>query len=254
MVIFILNLLIALILLLVTLGADSEGYKRGTNSAARFVRDTAADMVYVTVCAVATAFTVVTVLLLMIFKCHLYYCLPCLVMMFLPLVFKSISNRNEQRVTDARVVTKGTLQVVDATGEAVGAVGGAAVAVHCGIDPATGAKVGKVAGKSVGAIAGKAADQMTDVDVSLLNANDKQALREQIHHVDSVAIEDKSTNTITDEKFKSYCERIGISTANGLDVAATEVLTYLPEVYTKDDASNSDLDRAKKALSKMWGG
>lgn len=156
----ILNVIGSVIGLFAVMTAKAADAKRGTNSVTRFVRDAAANSRYTLAGFIALALSVVSFL---ISGFTFWVCLPSVAVIILTMVFKFQSNRSEQRVKDARVVTKGSLQVGAAAAETVGTAAGA----YFG-NPELGREVGKVSGK----VMSSAANNMTDVGDINISASD----------------------------------------------------------------------------------
>lgn len=143
-------------------------YKRGTNTATRFVRDIATNRVYrqaVTMGSIQLIIALFSAFALNKgIKLYFLFPLPGLVIIALSFIMQAVRNSNEQRVKDARVVTKGAMDVADAAAPALGAVAAGATMM------ATGGVSGLVmaagaAGATIGVAksAGTASQMMTDV-------------------------------------------------------------------------------------------
>ena len=178
-IIFLLDLVAALIGVIVLMGADMRGANRGTNAVTRFMRDNANVNIKGYMLLIMGAVSVVALLLGGIFKMP-YACLPTVGAAVLSLVLTKKSNDNKQRVEDARYVTKGSCEVVGQVGEEAGVVVGTAVGTAVG-NPLLGKTIGQAVGQVSASVASTAANNMTDVESSgiIIDVDSLMQLAEQ---------------------------------------------------------------------------
>lgn len=178
-VIFLLDIAVALVGIMVLLGADMRGANRGTNAFTRFIRDNANVNTQGYMLLIMGAVSVVALLLGGIFKMP-YACLPTVGVAVLSLVLTKKSNDNKQRVEDARYVTKGSCEVVGQVGEEAGVVVGTAVGTAVG-NPLLGKTIGQAVGQVSASVASTAANNMTDVESSgiIIDVDSLMQLAEQ---------------------------------------------------------------------------
>ena len=231
-VLFIFNLLVAGVLLFRVMNARASDASRGTNTVTRFVRDVGSNVVYTTTSMIAVGATIVFLLIGLLADAP-YACIPTVAMVAVPFIFRFQSNRNQQRVKDARVVTK-------TTGKVVAKVGTDAVALGCvAAAPATGgASLAAVAAaKGACNVLDKSMDQMTDVEGPDIQDSDF----EYLHKVSSVAF---GVDFHDPDKFMEACQRVGIPTQGQdlgaiamqvIDNAPTAFLEKLPETMSIED-------------------
>ena len=178
-IIFLLDTVVALVGVIVLLGADMRGANRGTNAVTRFIRDNANVNIQGHLLLIMGAVSVVALLLGGIFKMP-YACLPTIGAAVLSLVLTKKSNDNKQRVEDARYVTKGSCEVVGQVGEEAGVVVGTAVGTAVG-NPLLGKTIGQAVGQVSASVASTAANIMTDVESSgiIIDVDSLMQLAEQ---------------------------------------------------------------------------
>lgn len=273
----ILNIAITLALLLMLLNARASDASRGTNTFTRFVRDVDSNFKYRKISIIAGLVTIPFVIAGLFKHQILIAAIPSLIMVFLPFIFRFKSNDNEQRVKDARVVTK-------ATGKAVAEAAPAAVAVGLtatGVGAPAGAAImaGTVAASNV---TKKSVNMMTDVECPDINSEDFKALNK----VGNIAISSHTQGAIglnedgsgisvkeacltdgfpvhpstiiapkqfNEQVFIERCNRLGIETKDrSVEDLANEVVQYAPAALLQQlpvNMSNKD-----KAYSIMSGG
>lgn len=150
MVLLILNLVITAPLVFMSMTANDAG-NRGTNAVTKFVRDARNSGMQTRVGAACLGATVLFLLVGSIFGAW-YACIPSLLGLILTFVFKSRSTKSKERVTNARVVTKGAGEVVGSSSQAIGAAAGAAATAVGGAGAGKVAQmVGENAAKGFGA-------------------------------------------------------------------------------------------------------
>lgn len=178
-IIFLLDTAVALVGIIVLLGADTRGANRGTNAVTRFIRDNANVGIQGHMLLMMGVVSVVALLLGSIFKIP-YACLPTVGAAVLSLVLTKKSNDNKQRVEDARYVTKGSCEVVGQVGEEAGMVVGTAVGTAVG-NPLLGKTIGQAVGQVSASVASTAANNMTDVESSgiIIDVDSLMQLAEQ---------------------------------------------------------------------------
>lgn len=273
----ILNIAITLALLLMLLNARASDASRGTNTFTRFVRDVDSNFKYRRISIIASLVTIPFVIVGLFKHQILIAAIPSLIMVFLPFIFRFKSNDNEQRVKDARVVTK-------ATGKAVAEAAPAAVAVGLtatGVGAPAGAAImaGTVAASNV---TKKSVNAMTDVECPDINSEDFKALNKvgniaiSSHTDGAVGLnEDGSgisvkeacltdgfpvhpSTIITPKQFNEQvfiekCNRLGIETKDrSVEDLANEVVQYAPAALLQQLPMN--LSNKDKAYSIMSGG
>lgn len=238
MVLFIINLIVAAILLLRLMKAKvSSG--RGTNAVTRFVRDSSASGMYRIVVMFGASSTVACFVFGLIFGCP-YACLPTLSVVVLSFVMQFQSNKSEQRVKDARVVTKTTGKVVAATGTAAVAVGATAAGVPV---PVTKALVAGTSG--IMNVVDKSMDQMTDVQGPDISKDNFAALN-------GVAEKISGINISNPEAFIEAANRAGIDTAGkDLGEVAGNVIKFAPKAML--DEMPDGLSVEEQAMRVMGG-
>ncbi len=217
MVLLILNLVITAPLVFMSMTANDAG-NRGTNAVTKFVRDSRNSMAQTRVGIACLGLTVVTLVVGSFFHVG-YACLPSLLGLVLTFVFKSRSTKNKERVTNARIVTKGAGEIAGNSSKAIGAVAGAAATAHGG--PGAG-KVAQAIGE-VGAKAFGAATNAMDVPeykADMSGVSDK-ALAEAAERYKNT--EPSSVN------IKAAAKSLGLKT-DGLsdDEIADKVVGFLP--------------------------
>lgn len=197
--------------------------KRGTNAVTRFVRDVSANVGY-NMCQIMSVLGIIMFGLPgLIFGggWAILVVAPTVATLVLSFVLKAKSTNNEQRVKDARVVTKGSLEVGAAVAEtgltAAGAVAGGAA----------GAKIGKAVGGSVAAISDKAAHSMTDVDSLGITKEDMKGINDVMGGV-AGGIQKVSVPDPT--RFMEAAQRVGIGQAGeDTQAVAARVFAQIPE-------------------------
>lgn len=146
------DMAIAVVLLLRLAGAFLSS-KRGTNVFTRFVREGFSYKTYSSVRLFGIGATALFFLIGAIFKAP-YVAFPTVIPVVLSFVLANKQNNSAQRIEDARVMTKTSLEVTGQVAGTVGTVAGTAMG-----NPA----LGKAIGNATGQIADKAASNMTDV-------------------------------------------------------------------------------------------
>lgn len=201
--------------------------KRGTNAFTRFVRDTGGNF---SLRVYQRQAIIVTVLLCLIgwpFGAP-WAGLSTIIPIVLSLKAMRDSTMNEQRVKDARTVTKGSLEVTGAVAETAGTVVGT-VAGHG--NPAI-SQAGKAIGGTVGKLSDKFADSMTDVQGTGITASDfdgvKQLAEDKTAKLAQFAVPDE-------QKFLEAAIRAGVA-ENGESApqVAAKVYALMPENAKKE--------------------
>lgn len=194
---------------------------RGTNTFTRFVRDSWGNGMFTRILLLNTALGVVFTITSFAGENQWYAGLPNFAIVALCFFFKFKSNKNEQRVKDARGVTKASLQVGAATAQVAGTAIGTAVGA-----PQIGYAVGSVAGN----VAGAAANAMTDVQSNINVAEIRSML--------------------SDEEFIKIAGSLGIPTQGmSLEQVAGEVYKSIPSSYIESHSADSAAKVAVKFLS-----
>lgn len=235
---FIVNLIVAA-LLLVQLMKAKVSSDRGTNAVTRFVRDSSASGMYRIVVILGVPSTLSCFVVGQIFGCP-YACLPTLSIVVLSFVMQFQSNKSEQRVKDARVVTKTTGKVVAATGASAVALGCVATGVGA---PAAAAIVAGTSG--VMNVVDKSMDQMTDVQGPDITKEDFAAFN-------GVAGKISGINISNPEAFIEAANRAGIDTAGkDLGEVASNVVKFAPKAML--DEMPDGLSVEEQAMRVMGG-
>lgn len=205
---------------------------RGTNKVTRFIRDTGANAGYTRSIFVCMITTVVCLILSFLGKPPVIPALPTVGVIVYAWKLKSDSTKDEQRVKDARGVTKGSLQVTGAVASDVGtAVGYAAAKASHVIPGKVGAELGNKIGDFAGSIATSAADSMTDVE----------------------GVSVKKTNFINPELFIERAKALGMAEdGEDLTVVANRILSYASP--TQLEALPDKLSLEDKAMQLLQGG
>lgn len=203
--------------------------KRGTNAVTRFVRDVSANVGY-NKCQIMSVLGIIMFGLPgLIFGggWAILVVAPTVATLVLSFVLKAKSTNNEQRVKDARVVTKGSLEVGAAVAETGLTAAGAVAGTSTGVGAAAGAKIGKAVGGSVATISDKAAQSMTDVDSLGITKEDMKGINDVVGGV-AGGIQKVSVPDPT--RFMEAAQRVGIGQA-GEDpqVVAARVFAQIPE-------------------------
>lgn len=227
MILFVLDLMVALPCILLLLNAKAST-SRGTNTVTRFVRDVSSYRKYSNVGRLTIGISVMMLVLGTLFKSW-YACIPTALCAGLTYYLKMKSNTSEQRATDARNVTKGTMQVAGESGDVLGSAAGIAISAVSGgtVPPMVAINAGKTIGGSAGKGLLKAADSMTDCTADLQGCGIKDV-----------------------EAFKLAASRAGIST-EGKDVieVAENVVKFAPTTALKALPDNmSTEDKAVRIL------
>lgn len=203
--------------------------KRGTNAVTRFVRDVSANVGYNKCQLMSVLGIVMFGLPGLIFGGGwvILVVAPTVITLVLSFVLKDKSTNNEQRVKDARVVTKGSLEVGAAVAETGLTVAGAAAGASTGVGAAAGAKIGKAVGSSVASISDKAAQSMTDVDSLGITKEDMAGVNAV---AGGMADGIKKVSVPDPARFMEAAQRVGIAQA-GEDpsTVASKVFAQMPE-------------------------
>ena len=192
---------------------------RGTNAVTRFVRENIGH-------SYQTQFMVISAVLGVLFTItsfagenQWYSGIPCFIVTGVNVFLMIKSTKDKQRVKDARTTTKGTLKVIEQTGEVAGGVAATAAVAVATQGKATATaykaayKVGSVAGAGIGEITGKCADSMVDVDVPDFDMS-------------------KVTSMMSEEKFLELAQNIGIPTeGRAFEEIGQDVYKYVPDFY-----------------------
>lgn len=156
--------------------------KRGTNAASRFVRDVSAQHTFRTALiwgSLQLSVGVGTMLIIGFSLATVCLPVPGVILMIMSVLMQRSSNKDQQRIKDARVVTKTGTRVAKAAGTGIALTAGAAATVATG--GAAGVLIGTgVAAAGVGAsrVAGKAGEMMTDVDAPDITEEDFKEFNE----------------------------------------------------------------------------
>ena len=217
MVLLILNLVITAPLVFMSMTANDAG-NRGTNAVTKFVRDASNSGMQTRVGAACLGTTVLFLLVGSIFGAW-YACIPSLLGLILTFVFKSRSTKSKERVTNARVVTKGAGEIAGNSSQAIGAAAGAVATAHGG--PGAG-KVARMIGEAGAKTFGAATASMDvpEYKADMSGVNDK-ALAEAAERYKNT--EPNSVN------IKAAAKSLGLKT-DGLsdDEIADKVVGFLP--------------------------
>lgn len=237
---FVLDFLIALVLLVSLLSA-LERENRGTNAVSRFVRSSASYAQYGAINLFALGFTIIFTIIGLGCKAYLSG-IPTLMVIPMSILLRHQNTKKKNRVKDARLVTKGALQVGGKTGGIGTAV---AVTVHTGNPIA-----GVVAGKAVNDVMQVAASNMCDVNTDKHPEIAKPSIEAEAVSVIAGSLLSKCTS----EEFLEATSRLGIDTEGKsvedisklvLQAAPTALLDELPE-------DMSDPDKAMSVLSAQY--
>lgn len=214
----VLSLVVALFLGVLTFKSYIS-QQRGTNAFTRFVRDSmnhSRQKQYLMLSFFAGILFTVTSLA---GENQWWSGIPCFIVAGVNMVLMVISNKNKQRVKDARTTTKGSLQVAGQVSETAGAtvaVAATAIATQGTATPGmykSAAMVGKTAGAGLGEIATKCADTMTDVDVPDFDMS-------------------KVNEMMSSEEFLECAANIGIPTEGRTMIeVGQDVYKYVPAFY-----------------------
>lgn len=222
MILFILDLIVAAVLLLQIMRAKVVKV-RGTNALTRTMREVSSNGAYSMVIMIASVVTLIVFVIGLIFKCW-YAAFPTLGVIVAAFVIQFKQSKEAQRIKDARVVTKGSLKVAGATAQAVGTVAGGVAEAH-GVVGAT--KMGNQLGKAVGSISDDIGDSMTDVEAPTIR---------------KVEIEDPAA-------FIAACKRVGIKTeGRDLGEIAATVIDAAPSAYLEAHPEMTDMEKAMSLM------
>ncbi len=240
----IVNVIICIPILMNTIKMANTA-QRGTNAVTRFVRKGVAHTSQSRYYGMLTLLIVADVLFLFfptqfhIIKLGAF--VPPIGCIVLLIVLMTKSKNDKERVKDARVVTKGTLEATSAVGETVGeavAVGAAAYAT--GGDPQAmqaAAAAGKALGKGVGNIAGEAGKNMEVEGYRSMDLTETKEAAQQLSGQMQAALtkSDIQITQIADtELFKQKAMRLGCNETMSLGDMARVVLKYAPESSMKE--------------------
>ena len=236
---FVCNIVLAGIFGIKLLNTKTGDASRGTNCVTRFVRDVASNTVYtqtITLCGVAT---ILFLIIGAIAGCP-WVCIPTIIPIGFSFYLKLQSNKSQQRVKDARVVTKTTGKVVAATGTAVAATACAATGVGA---VATAGIVAGAAGAS--RVVDKSVNTMTDVDGPDISKEDFKELNTFASKFTGIDIEHP-------EEFIEAATRAGINTeGRDLREVAANVIQFAPKAALEE--LPEDLSVEEKAMRIMKG-
>lgn len=256
------NLIVCIPILMGIMKSNNTA-KRGTNAVTRFVRKGAThwqqSMYYKYL-----ALLLVLDVLFLFFPTQFHFIklldfLPPIGCVVYIMISITKSKNDKERIKDARVVTKGSLQVASATAEATGAVAAGTAAALSGADPhtiATASKAGRAAGKVLGSVADTCASNMevegfNGLDTTKIGAATEEAAGLMGAHVDA-AIAQKSARieAIADtELFRSKALRLGCNENMSLGEMAKVVLKYAPAASLAELPEDmSDEDKAVALL------
>lgn len=200
--------------------------RRGSNAFTRFVRDSVSNALQGRYVFISLILGIVFSVTSSIGENQWFAGIPCFIVAIAGIVLMVLSTKNKQRVTDARTVTKGSLEITAATVEPVATVAGTAVGLAYG-KPGLGKTVGQAVGHVSGAIAGAAARQMTDV----------QSLEVQIDT-------EKLSEILDPDKFMALAQNCGIPIeGKSFQQVAQQVTAYIPDNYRQSfpNLSNEEL-------------
>ena len=236
---FVCNIVIAGIFGINLLNTKTSDASRGTNCVTRFVRDGASNTVYTMTIALCGAATILFLIIGAMAGCT-WVCIPTIIPIGFSFYLKLQSNKSQQRVKDARVVTKTTGKVVAATGTAVAATACAATGVGA---VATAGIVAGAAGAS--RVVGKSVDTMTDVDGPDISKEDFKELNAFVSKFSGIDIEHP-------EEFIEAATRAGINTeGRDLREVAANVIQFAPKAALEE--LPEDLSVEEKAMRIMKG-
>ena len=217
MVLLILNLVVTAPLVFMSMTANDVG-NRGTNATTKFVRDAGNSMGQTVAGAACLGVSVLFLIIGAIFGAW-YACIPSLLGLVLTFVFKARSTKNAERVTSARVVTKGAGEIAGNSSQAIGAAAGAVATAHGG--PGAG-KVAQMMGEAGAKTFGAATASMDvpEYKADMSGINDK-ALAEAAERYKNT--EPNSVN------IQAAARSLGLKT-DGLsdDEIADKVVGFLP--------------------------
>lgn len=229
---FVIDVVIAAIYGLKLTKTKTADASRGTNCVTRFMRDVGANRTY-TQCITVCGGTTILMFIIGTFKGCFWVCLPTLIPIGVSVYFKVMSNRNAQRVKDARVVTKGTGKVIAATGDAAATT---TAFVGSGGNLAA-AKAAHVVASSACKVLDKAMDQMDDVESIDVKQSDFTELNGYTKNITGIDIEHP-------EEFIEAATRAGISTEGKdlrevayrvIECAPTTALEQLPDNMSTEE-------------------
>lgn len=251
MFVLVLNVIVAAFLLFHLMSAKSDDIKRGTNVVTKFVRDTASNFVYRQVAMIALFATVGCFILSLMTKYKFIGCLPTLAVCIYSFILQNQSTKNKERVVAARTVTRGTLEVAGAAGEAIGTVAGVAAGTAVGgaAGGAIGADLGKGLGKSMGGVTSKLAGSMTDVASTGVTEKDMSALNEAVDRQSQSLIE--NLNFKDPALFMQKAKALGmVNEGDSINDVASRVLKFAsPTQMSALDATLSIEDKAMTIVS-----
>lgn len=243
---FVVDVVVAALFGLKLMQAKTADASRGTNCVTRFMRDVGANTVYTRCVIICGGTTIVMFIIGMIAGCF-WVCLPTLIPIGISVYFKVMSNRNAQRVKDARVVTKTTGKVAAVTGTAVAAAGltVATGGIAAGGMAAAATVGGTAAAAGASRVLDKAMDQMDDVEGPNITSEDFKELNAFASKFSGIDIEHP-------EEFLATCQSVGIPTeGRDLGEIAYRVIECAPAAALEQLPENMRIE--EKAMRIMKG-
>lgn len=213
------NMFIAVILSLRLANAYLSS-RRGTNVVTRFVREGLSYNTYSKVRFSGIGATALFFLLGSIFNAP-YAAFPTAIPVALSFVLANKQNKSEQRVQDARAITKTSLEVTGQVAGTVGTVAGTAVG-----NP----MLGKAIGNATGQIASQAASNMSDVSSAGITICNQQEF---------LAIAERAGIAINGRSAEQVC-------ADVIKFAPTTALAALPDNMSAEEKAKRIMSGAFK--------